>query len=190
MSGLYLLVVVGIWAGLTALFARVWWRWRASGDANRWSVDVLCLLVMLLWIGISFWYGGGRKIYFDEKVKELCAKDGGVKVFEAVKLPPGKFDKYGVVQIPMRKDFKPDDEYYYDWNIQYFKQGNPELWRSHFILYRANDRKILGEAIGYSRRGGDLPGPWHASSFGCPSDADISVVKQRVFQTAFGEQGK
>jgi hypothetical protein len=131
---------------------------------------------------------GCEKARLDQQVKELCAKDGGIRVYETVKLPPEKFDKYGVVRIPSRRDAKPDDEYFYDWNILYYKKGNPEMWRSHFILYRANDRRILGEAIGYSRRGGDLPGPWHASSFGCPLNAGLPVLKQRVFQVSTGEQ--
>ena len=43
----------------------------------------------------SLWFGGackkvtGKKMYRDAKVLELCAKDGGAKVYETVELPAG-----------------------------------------------------------------------------------------------------
>ncbi|MEZ5617331.1 MAG: hypothetical protein R3E40_03515 [Rhodocyclaceae bacterium] len=122
-----------------------------------------------------------EKDRLDAQVKELCAKDGGIKVYETVKLPPEKFDKYGVVRIPFKQDAKPSDQYYYESRMHHYKSGNPEMWQLHFVLYRRIDNKLLGEAISYARRGGDLPGPWHASSFGCPDDADISDLKKRIF---------
>lgn len=154
---------------------------------SRRSATHICLTVIA--IG-GFALSGCEKWRLDAQVKELCAKDGGIKVYETVKVPPGKFDKFGIVRVPMKKDAKPEDEYYYEWEIQYFKQGNPEMWRNHFTLYRAKDKRLLGEATGYSRRGGDLPSPMHESSFGCPTDADISVLKQRVFKNTDEEQAK
>ncbi len=35
----------------------------------------------------------------DAEVRRLCAIDGGVKVYETVKLPPDKFDKWGMVNF-------------------------------------------------------------------------------------------
>lgn len=122
-----------------------------------------------------------EKDRLDAQVKELCAKDGGIKVYETVKLPAEKFDKYGAVRIPSKQDAKPLDEYYYETRMHHFKSGNPEMWRLHFTVYRRVDNKLLGEAINYSRRGGDIPGPWHPSSFGCPENADISDLKKQLF---------
>ena len=39
------------------------------------------------------------KAYYDRQVREMCAKDGGVRVYEAVTLPPSRFDKWGNVGI-------------------------------------------------------------------------------------------
>jgi hypothetical protein len=50
-------------------------------------------MVALVWLAASFWYGGGAKIYYDAKAYRLCAIDGGVKVYETVKLPPEKFNQ-------------------------------------------------------------------------------------------------
>lgn len=111
---------------------------------------------------------GCEKARLDQQVKELCAKDGGIKVYETVKLPPENFDKYGVVRIPSKQDAKSSDDYYYERDTTYMKTGNPEMWRSNHRIVRASDGKVLGESIRYARRGGDMPGPWHESSFGCP----------------------
>ena len=35
----------------------------------------------------------------DAEVKRLCAIDGGIKVYEKVKLPANKFDQYGRILI-------------------------------------------------------------------------------------------
>ena len=125
-----------------------------------------------------------EKDLLDEQARQYCAKDGGVKTYEQVRLPASSFDGYGVVNVPIASLSKPSDPFYYEWGITYYKKGNPEMWRNHFRLYRRSDGKILGEAIGYSRRGGDFPGPWHDSSFGCPEDSDISILKKLVFLRA------
>jgi hypothetical protein len=132
------------------------------------------------------------QMMLDAEVKRLCAIDGGIKVYEMVKLPAEKFNQWGQVNflIPLKDDAKSGDEYYYEWDIRYYRQGNPELSRGHFKVKRQNDNKLLGESVYYGRGGGDVPGPWHGTSFRCPSDADISILKMRIFVRADKEQGK
>lgn len=142
----------------------------------KWIWVLLNVSMFLLLLGCE-----REKDRLDAEIRRLCAQDGGIRIHETVTLPPERFDKFGVVHVPLRKDAKPDDEFYYEWETTYFKTGNPEMWRNHFRLVRNKDGRILGEAISYSRRGGDFPGPWHDSSFGCPADGDISVLKRRVF---------
>lgn len=151
-------------------------------------IPVVFVLLLLLAVG----FFEGRKAYWDYRVREMCEKDGGVKVYEAVKLPSEMFNQWGQVsfQIPPNYNAKSSDAYYFEWDVQYFKQGNPEVWRNHFRLIRVVDKRILGEAIGYSRRGGDFPGPWHESSFGCSTSADISILKQHIFKSIDTEQTK
>lgn len=128
--------------------------------------------------------GGCEKARLDEQVRTLCAKDGGVKVYETVKLPTDRFDKYGVFNLPKREDARSEDDYFYISEMHYLRQGNPEMWRLHFQVVRKSDGRVLGEATTYTRRGGDMPGPWHESSFGCSFQADISDLKKQVFVTA------
>jgi hypothetical protein len=122
---------------------------------------VLCTTASVLLTGCEKWR-------LDSEVRELCAKDGGIKVYETVKLPAETFDKEGVIKIPSKQEAKASDEYYYEWIVKYLHSGDPEMWRSHTLIIRRKDGKVLGESIHYARRGGDLPGPWHPSSFSCP----------------------
>ena len=123
-----------------------------------------------------------EKDRLDAEVRRLCAKDGGVNAYEKVKLPADKFDKFGVVLIPGKDKAKPEDDYFYERDVQYLKKGDPELWRSHHRLIRRKDGKVLGESIRYTRRGGDMPGPWHESSFSCPDIGAQPGLEQLVFQ--------
>ena len=122
----------------------------------------------------------------DAEVKRLCAIDGGIKVYEAVLLPVQKSGEKDQLNIPTKQNFGPSDKFFYTWDVQYIKRGRPEdgetdLARSQFKLYRAIDNKIIGESIAYTRRGGDIPVPVHPSHFTCPTDSGIVALKKHVF---------
>ncbi len=145
----------------------------------------LFLTSIVLCLAASVLLTGCEKMRLDEEVRQLCAKDGGIKVYETVKLPPEKFDQYGNIRIPTKKDAKPSDEYYYDDKDTYFKKGDPydgpNMWQSHTKVIRRSDGKVLGELIRYTRVGGDIPGPWHPSHFSC-SDMNIPMgLEKSIF---------
>lgn len=184
MSGIYLIVLLFVWGFLTWLLWKVGRRFLDASFANRPVRLALVVIAGAFWFGGSFWEAGGKKLYWDAKVRELCAKDGGVKVYETVALPPEMFDKWGVVNIPFKERAKPDEEYYYESETYYLRKGNPEMWQTQYRIVRRSDAKILGQAVCYARRGGDFPGPWHPSSYGCPENGDISFLKKQVFPCA------
>jgi hypothetical protein len=64
-------------------------------------------------------------------------------------------------------------EYIFKSETTYYRKGNPEMWRTHVQIIRRSDNRLLGESTRYSRRGGDLTGPWHPSSFSCPKDIGL-----------------
>lgn len=107
--------------------------------------------------------------------------DGGVKVYETVKLLAERFDQYGQFRIPYKKFINPEDEYYYIAYTNHLIKGNPEILQLHDQVYRASDDKLLGEATSYIRRGGDMPGPWHESSFMCPEKTSLVYLKKLIF---------
>ncbi len=128
---------------------------------------------------------GCEKASLDEQVKELCAKDGGIKVYETVKLPAERFEQWGMVKPydPTQKENALGLEYVFREETKYFKKDPPTFIRHHYQIIRKNDGKMLGETVSYGRGGGDLPGPWFPSSFVCPevSIAGPNALLKAVF---------
>jgi len=114
----------------------------------------------------------GRKEQLDAEVRRLCEIDGGVKVFESVTLTQNEYrmllDESGELKIPFKGNARPTDLFYRDSKTEFLRKGNPEMWKTIYMLVRQADGKILATTVFYSRRGGDLPGPWHDSYYGCP----------------------
>ncbi len=126
------------------------------------------LFVLLILPLITACASGPSKGQLDDEVRRLCAIDGGIKVYETVTLPASRFDEYGNIKIKSKKYAKSTDEYYLDTYSVLLKEGNPRLMRINSKVIRSSDQKIMGEFTQYGRGGGDLPGPWHGSSFSCP----------------------
>ena len=61
-----------------------WLFFRGDGAVKKGLVVVgtLAFFAWFLWIAI------GRNMWLDHQVREMCAQDGGVKVFETVALTP------------------------------------------------------------------------------------------------------
>lgn len=137
--------------------------------------------VMLIASGLLL--AGCEQGRLDKQVRELCAKDGGIKVYETVKLPAEKFDKWGMVNFykPTQGENALGPEYIYKEETTYYKRGNPDLFRMHTKVLRRADGEILGESVFYKRGGGDLPGPWEGSSFMCPELSVANDVLRQVF---------
>ena len=172
---------------LVSILVAVFWLKLAKTPAHKWLARVVCAIwfIRLAWTLVS-----GEKIWLDMKVDRLCAKDGGIKVYETVTLSPDKFDKYGQTRLPPKRKLQPEDEYYYEWDIHYLQKGNPEMWRSFIEVFRKNDGKLLGESISYARVGGDLPGPWHSSSYSCPKESGLNFLEKKIFIQAVKGRGE
>lgn len=183
-------IIAVLWLGLTWLLLRYARRFLARDRQYRPVRIAVVAGVAAAWFGVSFWYGGGQKVYYDWQVERLCARDGGVKVYETVKLPTERFDKWGNVGVPNKRYVKPSDEYFFETEIEYLRRGNPSLERARTVLIRRGDGKVLGESIRYARGGGDLPGPWHQTSFHCPAIAAPGMpnLEQSIFLKAEGQK--
>lgn len=182
MLGLNYLAWVGIvsWIAvplLALLTAVLLWR-RSHAVLSKGLALVAGLAILSVPLLVSI----GVKARYDRQVQQLCAKDGGVRVYETVRLPAERFDKWGNLGIHDKEYAKPTDEYYYESEVHYYRRGNPTLLRSRSQVVRRSDGKVLGEAISYGRGGGDLPGPWHGSSFHCPPIADAEgKIESSIF---------
>lgn len=129
------------------------------------------------------WIAAGEKWWLDYQVRELCTKDGGIKVYETVKLPAEKFNQWGQPNFYRQTQGENalGPEFIFNEKTIYYRHGNPEMWRTHYKLIRRSDEKLLGESVSYSRRGGDIPGPWHDSSFGCPDNSGDVTLLMSIF---------
>lgn len=183
MIGLYGLCVAVLWLWLTWLLLRFGWRVVVREKGKSPSRNVLVGIVILAWLGASFWYGGGRKYYYDWRVERMCAVDGGIRIYAKVVLPAEKFNQWG--QIDFFRPNKGEDalgpEYVFRSETKYIlkeKYGQIEMLRHHDLVYLRSNNKLLGEQISYARRGGDIPGPWHPSSYACPDFHGDSLIRQ------------
>ena len=139
---------------------------------------------------VALWWGVPHFLMWraDMQVKELCAKDGGVKVYETVTLPPEMFNQWGQVKFykPTQKEDALGKEYIFKVNSHYYKKGYLSLRRYHVQILRRKSKKLLGESISYDRGGGDPIGPWGASSFSCPNLAGEVPLLKKVFEQLDG----
>lgn len=144
---------------------------------------LISLLLLLLLPLATACASGPSKAELDAEVKRLCAIDGGVKVYETVKLPVDKFNQWGQINF-----YRPDQgenalgaEYVFKRETLYYKHGNPDLFRLYTQVFRHSDGKLLGESVFYKRGGGDIPGPWHGTSFMCPELSVKTDVLRQIF---------
>jgi len=142
---------------------------------------IVALLPLLLLVGCE-------KYRLDEGVRRLCAKDGGVKVYETVKLTPELLDRYGRIIIPFKERAKESDEYYYVTETVYLKGSEvskdykARMWRRNGKIIRRSDGRVLGESIDYVRRGGGiLSPPFHPSSFSCSDISKSPAIETSIF---------
>jgi hypothetical protein len=164
-------------AGPESIPARVATQgFRRGATAPRLAISAALIALLL----------GGctrEKDLLDEQVRQMCAKDGGIKVYETVRIPPQMFDKFGVIMFDDASDKRPlGSRFILEEETKYIKKGNPSLRREHAKIIRSSDGRLLGEFTSYHRVGGDLPGPWHESIFACPSDIGTATLERSVFQ--------
>ncbi len=161
-----------------AVFRLARWLFYGGDGVVKKGLVVSGTLGFFAWF---LWIAIGRNMWLDHQVREMCAKDGGVKVYETVELTPDLLDKFDRIYIPDKAEAKPSDEYYYDSAIHYYLDGNTKLSRTYHRIVRRSDGKVLGELTRYARAGGGLPGPWHGSSFMCPAPTQGLKFETAVF---------
>lgn len=172
MSGIYLLALVAIWLIVGWVIYRIWRRWQPAALTRKILHFTIGTLLFSAWFGGAFWAVAGKKMYWDTKVREMCAKDGGISVYESVELPAVMFNKWGQINFyrPNQGENALGSEYLVKVETQFLRTENedPVIMRFQSQVFRKSDGKLLVDSVSYARRGGDLPGPWHASSYRCP----------------------
>lgn len=129
----------------------------------------------------------------DREVDRLCAKDGGVHVYETVTLGPENFGPDGTVfpQYELlsakRHDlvlrYGPDYGTISKDTVVQSGRGMfaPGIKRYLTQYVRLADGRVLATRISYARKGGDLPGPWTGTSHACAAELYPLAVDRLVF---------
>ena len=149
---------------------------------------MIALLTFITLVGCAG-YVPGRQSYWDAKIRELCAKDGGVTIFERIHISKVEVDRR---VLPMTTDGKlgftlkelahPDAPIYAERKTTYLNEMNPQVGRVEWTVIRHSDQAVVARQISYGRFGGDLPtGLAHDSSFSCPNPNQMMSDVQRLF---------
>jgi hypothetical protein len=107
---------------------------------------------------------GCERYALDRQMKELCKKDGGIKVYETVTLPPAEYDavfNYVVKARTQEEYYGPEYRYVSESKHLVGKEGDAakgsgELIRHYSAIHKKVDNHLLGESIRYARGGGDF----------------------------------
>ena len=123
-------------------------------------------------------YVPGRQSYWDSRVKGFCELDGGVTVYETVTLTREEHRRVSdilALRLTKRNDADSDKKpYVIEVVSTKINASNPEVARAETLIRRRSDGKVLGQAVQYWRRGGDIPtGITEASSFICPEQINL-----------------
>lgn len=123
---------------------------------------------------------GCEKYALDRQMDELCKKDGGIKIYETVKLPRDMFDQSGnvissTIDYNGTKALNIANEYVMTGEVFILKNGDPlkgegRLSRIHSTIARIADGKILSEVVEYSRAAGDGFYIGHPTQAICPAN--------------------
>ena len=149
-------------------------------------IETLAMVMVITVLAGCAGYVPGRQAYWDEQVKEMCEKDGGVTVYERVKLTQSEYQRLGgargIIPVPARSSAGPNAPYVADTKITKIREGSPEVYRRETMIVRSADGMVLSRQIQYGRIGGDFPSPSHHSSYGC-SDVGLRLdVERQTFE--------
>lgn len=148
-----------------------------------WLLMLPVALIVLLILAVGFYEG--RKAYWDSKVREMCAKDGGTRVHERVTLTKAEYDRLGggVGTIPLYREGNVPHEYPYViiTTDEVFRENDPRVYKSETQYFRQADKKVLATSVRYVRVGGDFPTYAHPSSFLCPDQTRAVAEEKTIF---------
>jgi hypothetical protein len=145
------------------------------------TLAILTLAAVAISLVACMGYAPGAKSYWDERVKEMCARDGGVTAHERVYLSQEEFKQLGGIEraLPLPNENRAPVGYPYVRRVIDIKlnESNPEVIRSETQVIRQLDGKVLGRSVRYWRRGGDIPtGVAHESSVICPEGLELTPL--------------
>ena len=148
------------------------------------SKTVLLLLLMLP--GCAGWLPG-RQAYWDEKVNELCKNDGGVQIFQPLRISQTEANLLGRtagrISVPIKQLADPNAPVYAEHKRTYLGgEGNVHIGRTESSIIRRRDGVEIARWVAYSRSGGEPAiGLSDGTTRFCPDLKSIDADLQRLF---------
>jgi hypothetical protein len=159
------------------------WRQRGLGLIG-WLLMIPVALVVLLILAVAFYEG--RKAYWDYRVREMCEKDGGVKILEKLRISRLDIEHLGRVGgkigVPVKELAHPNSPAYSILTITELRDSNPRVSRGESVIVRRTDQRVVALLVVYTRSGGDFPtGFSEGTSLACPNLKNITSDLQQLF---------
>jgi len=151
-----------------------------------WWIIGIPLTLLAIPIAVFLYYSN-LQARWDSKVRELCARDGGVTVYERIPISEDQFAALpkarGSVVVPAEPQRNaPTVPAFYTSSESVIRHQNPTVIRRESLVRRAADGTVVGRIVSYSRIGGDVPiGIGHPSSFICPDYTELSAGQAQFF---------
>ncbi len=151
-----------------------------------------CLITAIA--GACGGYVPGAKSYWDDKVKEMCANDGGVTVYQKVEVSGDEINRHvlpvsaGKLSVAPKELAHPDAPVYAIEAIRTIRDSDPVVRRAESLIVRRADQAVVAKSVRYVRLGGDFPtGLAESSTFSCPSPQQLAAdLHERLFVMGAG----
>ena len=121
-----------------------------------------------------------RKADWDQKITEMCEKDGGVQIYEKVNISADEAKLLphvsGKLSATIKRLADLNAPVITEEVRTHLHDSAPEVWRTEVTFIRRSDNKVVARRVTYSRRGGDFPSIAHDSYFGCP-DPELNTFQ-------------
>lgn len=141
-------------------------------------------LIVLLILTSTFYEA--RKAYWDYRVREMCEKDGGVRVFERISISREQSALMprveGFLGVAPEATARPADPAYIRATQTALRPANPTVIRHQQDVIRRLDGKLVAEAVTYVRSGGDFPSYGFPSSAYCPEQTRLYAQINEIFR--------
>jgi hypothetical protein len=148
---------------------------------------ILIIPAAMLVAGIGWLvYADQRLKYWDDKVREMCAKEGGVQVLQHVPLTPAEFEAMprsgghvsGAAPLELTR---PEVPTYAESRMEVIREASPRIWKTVVLVVRKSDGATVARWVRVSRSGGDPIAIDHPSHFICPPVEQMSAELAKVY---------
>lgn len=158
--------------------------------ALSWLLGIPAVIVTVLLAAIGFYEG--RKAYWDNEVRTMCAKDGGVQIIEKVTISKAEASLLprndGKLSVAIKELAAANAPVYSESRTVRLRDSGPVVTRTEHTVVRRSDKKVVARWIYYARGGGDFPTYAHPSSFECPDLRRITSDQEQLFVLAEGSK--